>query len=183
MELRERAIRNWRYACELIGWAEEVVAASRAIGERTARLQDEARDRLARRGVDRVVDAYLRDPGAGRPWGPLGIIAAGSPGRLDDLEKTLQGEMASVDRALDGATAVGLAIVRQPDLSLLDDDLDIVSGAEAALAIRRYAPSSKVILLTADPELAHTAASHGIRTLGKSTSSAYLRRVISSNIA
>jgi CheY-like chemotaxis protein len=49
--------------------------------------------------------------------------------------------------AVDGPEAIAMSIVAQPDVAVLDDELDVISGREVAVQLRVYAPESRIILL------------------------------------
>ena len=66
--------------------------------------------------------------------------------------------------ARDAGTALGLAIVNQPDVAVIDDDLPIVGGLDAAFLVKTYAPASRVVLFTHDERALSTSDREGIAT-------------------
>jgi DNA-binding NarL/FixJ family response regulator len=55
-----------------------------------------------------------------------------------------------IDFATDGLEAIRKAVALRPDLILLDIGLPGLSGIEAARQIRKVAPESKIVYLTAE---------------------------------
>ena len=68
-----------------------------------------------------------------------------------------------VAEASDGITTVELAAKLKPAIVLLDISMPWMSGFEAALAIVRVSPTSKIVFITANtsPELAQRALAMG----------------------
>ena len=61
-----------------------------------------------------------------------------------------------VDEAADGAMAIALATLHQPEVIILDAMMPVLSGVEALPAIVRGAPSAKIVVYSAftdDPSL------------------------------
>ncbi len=54
-----------------------------------------------------------------------------------------------VEEAGDGAEAIALATLHQPDLIVLDAMMPVLGGIEALPAILRYSPASKVVVYSA----------------------------------
>lgn len=98
---------------------------------------------------------------------PLRVLLA------DDHELVRQGLRALLERhgfaivgeAAEGRTAVTLASKLQPDIAVLDVAMPTLNGVDAAEAIRRAAPKTRVILLTAlnDGQFASSALRAGVR--------------------
>ncbi|HLX87684.1 MAG TPA: hypothetical protein VKR22_04380 [Acidimicrobiales bacterium] len=68
-----------------------------------------------------------------------------------------------VMEAGDLGTSVGLAISTQPDLAVIDFDSDLGTGAALVLSLPVFAPRTRVLVLTDDPD-----AAMGMRTAGYS---------------
>lgn len=64
----------------------------------------------------------------------------------------LDGRFEVVGEGSDGADAILLATMKQPDLVLLDLEMPWLDGAEAVPHIRRNAPRSMIALWTVAPE-------------------------------
>jgi len=60
-----------------------------------------------------------------------------------------QPDMEIVAEAADGAQAIELFEKHKPDLVLLDSRMAVISGIEAAVAIRKLQPQARVLMLTA----------------------------------
>lgn len=86
--------------------------------------------------------------------GPVRVLVA------DDHQIVLQGLKTILDRegfeivgeATDGREAVSRALELQPDLVVLDIGMPVMTGIEAASAIRQAIPSARLILLTVHTE-------------------------------
>lgn len=77
---------------------------------------------------------------------------------------TLSGGIDVVGEASDGEEAVGLAVLLQPDVILMDLEMPVLDGYEAARRIKRARPSCRVVALTVhgDEAARHNAALAGI---------------------
>jgi len=61
----------------------------------------------------------------------------------------IEGDIAVVGRARDGEEAIALCRQHEPDVLLTDIEMPKVTGLEVAAAVRREAPGTKIIILTA----------------------------------
>ena len=113
----------------------------------------------------------------------VGMILASPIKRLVSLNDSLRQRVPLVWTARDPAGAVGIAIVQQPDLALVDDDLPMMSGFDAACLIRSYAPKSRVVLFTDDRRSLERAAAEGVMTTGTDFSPQHLLQVVEAALA
>ena len=70
------------------------------------------------------------------------------------MEQLASRRLGYVVVARDARVALGLAIVTQPDLSIIDASLDVANGSDLATVLPFYAPRTKTLLLTDDHDLA-----------------------------
>jgi DNA-binding NarL/FixJ family response regulator len=63
---------------------------------------------------------------------------------------SLRDDIELVGEAANGRDAVALAVDIDPDAVLLDVEMPLLDGFEAAIAIRRACPASRLVLHTAD---------------------------------
>jgi chemotaxis response regulator CheB len=116
----------------------------------------------------RLAELALDDVGASQSSRIRILVAARDEELLLLIDRAMvaDGRFQVVSEARDGAEAVALAIADQPDAVVLDSDLALLSGLEAAQEIMRYAPDAKILLLAADPEIeadARWAGVHAVR--------------------
>jgi DNA-binding NarL/FixJ family response regulator len=82
---------------------------------------------------------------------------------------TSDGRIDVVGRALDGQTAVDLAVEQQPDVVLMDIAMPVLDGIDATRRIKAESPGTRVIVLTGsaaaqDVDRARTAGAIGYVT-------------------
>jgi CheY-like chemotaxis protein len=159
-QLRERAIVGWLQAN-----ADALTRLERgeALIQRSRRVRSEVRTDTETRVLDRAHRAIQRQL---RELDRLTALQAPSPTArprilvADDrpTERVLlmhalrnDGRLHVIGDAVDGAELVGLAIVEQPDVIVLDRDLPTLPALDAARQVRRYAPRSRSVLLDDDP--------------------------------
>jgi hypothetical protein len=56
--------------------------------------------------------------------------------------------------ATDAGTTFGLAIAAQPEVAVIDSDLELGSGVDVALMLPLYSPHTNALVLTDDPRRA-----------------------------
>lgn len=145
---RDGAIAMWERAKGLCLMAEgyAVVAnsrsAPRANGAKTVRVD--------RRGMDRVDEMIgtRTNLASGAGQAGVGLVLARRISRVAVLHDALKDHLSVVWSAWDPFDGIGLAIVNQPDLTLVDDDLSTLQGADAALLVRAYVPRGRVVLFS-----------------------------------
>ena len=84
----------------------------------------------------------------------VGLVASINRARQLRLQRLASRCFGYVVAARDAGVALGLAIVTQPDLSIIDASLDGASGSDLATVLPFYAPRTKTLLLTDDHDLA-----------------------------
>lgn len=91
------------------------------------------------------------------------VVAHRLPSFGRDLEAALAARGVQViGSGRDGAVAVAMTVVEQPDLLVLDDDLPWLSTAEVLTSVRRFAPRTTVLLrVDQDPDAAPCAGAVG----------------------
>jgi len=101
----------------------------------------------ARAAVDACL-AHQAHRGALPPGGgPRAVVVHREPGFRTGLEGALALRgLQVVGGGKDGAVAVGLAVVEQPDLLVVDDELPWLGTAHVLEAVRRYAPDTAVVV-------------------------------------
>jgi len=106
--------------------------------------------------ADRVIRSWRppnNDPTA--LDGGAALIATSSMGELLRFKELAASSIPFVMGATDAGTALGLAIVMQPDLALIDTRLELASGTDLALTFPLYSPQAKTLVLTDDASRAH----------------------------
>ncbi len=100
---------------------------------------------------------------------------------LEGLKGILEGEFELVGTARNGRTLVNMARKLNPDIVVADISMPILSGIEAAIRIREFAPDMKILFLTMheDVDFAHRALTAGARGyVMKNSAPAELTRAI-----
>lgn len=163
IELQARAVATWEQAKTLATAAQGLVSDSRSIRQdASARRSRLSADRVALHRVDLIIEARTHSE-LGDSSG-VGLVIASRMTRMGGLHDSLQKRLPRVWAARDPAGALGLAIVNQPDLVLIDDDLPMVSGLDAALILKMYTPRSEIVLFSDDQQSLGRAGEAGIRT-------------------
>lgn len=161
---------GWAQAKRRMDAAEGLAREARELSRQASVLRTEAgylRAAQVRR-VDAVIGAEssVLDTAEG-----VGLVAAGRPDQLRELQGALSQRLHEVWRAPDPAIAVGLAISTQPDLAVIvDTDLPLIGGLDTARMIRFYAPRAGLLLLTGDTGVERLARDAGIQTADVSVS-------------
>lgn len=127
----------------------------------------------------KVDQAIRRMNGHGAIWSReeasgVGLAASADFPMLVRLDKALD-TLGRVENAYDAATALGVAIVTQPDVALIDARLDLAKGSDLALLLRLYAPRTRTLVLTESRSLKEGAASREIDALSRRCSDRQLR--------
>jgi hypothetical protein len=97
--------------------------------------------------VNQVVAESLERPqaAAGRPG--VALIALHGSRLTRTVHDAVESRVGRVLGAADGPTALGLAIVHQPDVAVLGADLIEMNGRDTALVISMYAPRTRILLI------------------------------------
>jgi CheY-like chemotaxis protein len=134
-----RAVDAWNAARAAAEQAE--VAASREGRMDLARRRDVLAEQ--HRAIVERVDLQLRD---GAPLGRAtvrAVVAHRNAWFTDKVAAALQEHgLDVVARVTNGAQAVGVVVVEQPDLLLVEDALPMLTGLEVVREVRRYAPDT-----------------------------------------
>ena len=191
--LRKQAKAAWEDAKRLHREAGDLITDSqqllRMTEDRRARFRDANwRDRRAlTRNVEMLADRAIRmdaNNGAEHLTAKgTGLVASINLPTLVRLETLVGTRLGYVVGAQDAGTALGLAIATQPDIAVVDSRLDVASGADLALTFPFFAPQTKALLLTDDPELTAKAALVGIDVLPRWFAEPALLSWVSENLA
>jgi diguanylate cyclase (GGDEF)-like protein/PAS domain S-box-containing protein len=103
------------------------------------------------------------DPGEGRRTRPVRVVIADDSPAVRSLLRhvlTADGTIEVVAEAVDGRQAVAACAEAQPDVVLLDLDMPELDGLAALPLLAAAAPSTKVVVLSAEGERASAAAGH-----------------------
>lgn len=115
--------------------------------------------------------------------GGVGLVASRNHPILVHLEQIARSRLVFVVRAHDAGTALGLAISTQPDIAIIDARLDLAHGADLVVALPRYAPRTKTLLLTSNAAQAAKVRPVGVDILSPRASRAELLRWVASAAA
>ena len=109
------------------------------------------------RETTRIVDAVVASaPLSVHPTaGGVGLVAARPADRRASLGRVVRRRLGRVSVAGDLPTAVGLAIVEQPDLAVVDADIGPITDNELAVIFHVYAPATTILLLTDTVDYLH----------------------------
>jgi len=137
------AVEEWR--AELARRVERARTGVLADAEQTA-LKGWLRTRAA---VDACLVRQARGDAVTSAVAPRAVVVHREPSFRAELEEALAGRgLRIVGGGKDGAVALALAVVEQPDLLVLDDDLPSLDTAELLAAVRRFAPLTAVLVRT-----------------------------------
>jgi CheY-like chemotaxis protein len=163
LELRARAIAGWENAKRLQSAAEGLVSDARHLRRDAAGIRAQGATHPAVLRVDRIIERRPADDQTVQTSG-LGLVVASRISRMSALHDALHERLPQVWSARDPAGALGLTIVNQPDITVVDDDLPVMTGLDMAVLIRSYAPASRVVLFTDDTGAARQAEMEGVAT-------------------
>jgi hypothetical protein len=104
--------------------------------------------------VDRALRANLSLDDTEAFGGGAGLVASSDLGELLRIQELLGGQVPLLLGARDVGTALGIVIALQPDLVVVDANLELGSGANLVLTLPTYAPRTKGLLLTDDRDTA-----------------------------
>jgi CheY-like chemotaxis protein len=119
--------------------------------------------------IDEVLAADV--PATSPLWrrdGPLALLAMTELGGVMSVYEAARKRSWRIVDATNGAQAVGVAMLVQPDCALLDANVATLSGLEVADGLHVYAPRTAVLVLTGDADVDAEARAAGFATLGKS---------------
>ena len=150
--LRQEAMANWHRTEELMLVTEETLSSSERLSESFAALMVHSHTRgPIASNVDRAIDGWV----AQLPDAPLdeavALVASANHDERLRIRHALLCDFHTVG-ASDAGTALGLSIAAQPDIAVIDADLDDGSGVDTALALPVYAPHTRVLVLTDNEE-------------------------------
>ena len=154
--LRAQALANWSRAEELARHAEVAQRRSEGLTAPTAELLARSVSAIAMtRLVNRAIFLW------GEPFGRaqasnrgIALVASAHMGEQIRIQELLGSHFSKIVVASDAGTALGLAIAVQPEYAVLDTELELGSGADLALILPIYAPKTKALVLTDDPQRA-----------------------------
>ena len=167
-DIRERTTVLIERADTLQRRADEAVAQARQLIESTAVLKGRLPPSTAiEMNVDRAIDSLRlvdpRDMNVG-----AALIASANVNGLTEMRDLVATKLSYVRLASNAGTALGLGIVMQPDVAILDALLGRVTGADLAMTLRLLAPQTRILVLIDDPARAASLVIHGIDTTGRS---------------
>ena len=154
--LRQRALTAWERSKRLRPDTEALHLQAREtlkyVQERRARRAADRYSTHLEVLVDRAIRWSRQNPAAAT--GLRGLAASINLPRLVQLEEAMRNWTPFLVGAGDAGTALGLAIATQPDVAIIDDRLDIATGADLILTLPTYAPETTALLLTDDADAA-----------------------------
>jgi len=139
-------------ASEIIGRSEKVSERSRNLSQ-DAQLLVSAGPTLFEEVVDRALD-LAPEVQELQPQRAVALVASGDIQQFARLKGVLGSMVPLTLGAVDAGTTLGLAIAIQPDLAVVDSDLEVASGIDSALSLPLFSPRTKALVLTDDPERA-----------------------------
>ncbi len=169
--LRHDARANWQRAQELTRSVDLALSCSdRLTASSVAFLAESQTRRALAANVERAISQWsehLRDGKDDK--GPVAVVASSDMEELLRVLRLATGRLVNTIGVSDAGTVLGFAIAAQPDIAIIDAHLELGSGVDTALTLPIYAPRTRVLVLTDDPEQAGD-----VRTVGLDTE---LRRV------
>jgi hypothetical protein len=101
--------------------------------------------------ADRVIRGWhARGPDLGEAAPGVALAASARMSALLHVKDLLGTQVGRVTGASDAGTALGLVIVTQPDLAIIDESLELAKGTDLAVVLPLYAPQTKALVLTDD---------------------------------
>jgi hypothetical protein len=132
--------------------------------------ESQARDTIAF-NIDRAITGWVDQfRGAVGPDERVALVASADMNELVRIQETLMGHFSHMLGARDVGTALGLAMAAQPDVAVIDADLELGSGVDAALTLPIFAPHTRVLVLTDDARRAGDVRIVGLDTLHRRVS-------------
>jgi len=95
----------------------------------------------------------------------IALVASMELSTLLRLQELVTSHLGYVVGATDAGTAFGLAMATQPDIAVVDGNLDVGRGADLVLTLPLYAPCTRSLLLTEDLDLMAKARIVGVDVL------------------
>jgi CheY-like chemotaxis protein len=154
--LRQKAVANWQRTQELARSTEAALRRSKEITASSVVVlaQSDARTAVTDK-VDRAIHSWLDHLGdTERPDEALALVASAEVGELRRFSEILAARFPRIIAASDVGTTLGLAIAAQPDIAVLDTELELGDGVDAALTMPLFSPHTRVLALTDDAERA-----------------------------
>lgn len=149
MQLRQQSVNAWENAKRLAAVAQSLQGVSSELVSEAARHRVESyHTRMsATRRVDCLIDERLQLQTNFASASGVGLVVADDLERIGFLHDVLHEHVGTVFAANDGPAAVGLAIVEQPDIVVLDEELPVMSSFDTAVALRAYSPATAIVLV------------------------------------
>lgn len=155
-----QAIAAFHHARAIAAWAA-------AAGERSRemRAQDARRLEVLRRKHSAVIaraHEQLRSSGVRPTAAPRRRVLLAGPGSDREVAPTLEAHgLRVVARVRNGADAVGIALVEQPDVVVVHEPLAMVPSEEVVREVRRYSPGTGILVVAGSRERASACADAG----------------------
>ncbi len=150
--LHQDAMVNWRRTQEIVRDAQMMLPRCDQITASSVILLEECEARrVITANVDRAIRHWTEDiQGADDLDRPVAVVASADLGELLRILPLTQGRFRAIG-ADDVGTTLGLAIVAQPAIAIVDAELGLGSGVDAGMTLSIYAPATRVMVLTDDP--------------------------------
>ncbi len=182
--LRQDAMVNWHQTQEIGRAAEmmllkpnQITACSMAV-----LAESEAR-RVIASNVDRAICEWTeRFRDADQLNEPVAVMASANQYELLRILQLSLGHFCAIGTN-DVGTTLGLAIAAQPIVAIIDAELELGNGVDTALTLPIYAPSTRILVLTDDPERAADLRIVGLDTEHRDVSDGTLRAWIEDKAA
>ena len=156
-----RAIAAFHHARAIAAWAAAAGERSRAMREQDARQME-----VLRRKHEAVISRaheQLRASGVRPP--ALAVhrrVVVADPRADDGLVRGLAHQgLCVVARVTNGADAVGITVVEQPDVVVVGEPLDMVAAEDVVRDVRRYSPETAIVARAVSPERARACTQAG----------------------
>jgi hypothetical protein len=156
-----RAIAAFHHARAIAAWAAAAGQRSRAAREQDARQLEVLRrkhEAVIGRAHEQLRSSGVRQPGRALPR----RVVVADPGADEGLVGGLERHgMRVVARVSNGADAVGIALVEQPDAVVVREPLDMVAAEDVVRDVRRYSPRTGIVALAGTRERARACTEAG----------------------